>query len=100
MGEQGLPDIKPRTPVASLQRSRYEALTSRYPASLVLPAVGMSATFAERVTGRRDRFAVDDVLALLDQDSFQETFVQRSRVIDHLEAEMQRNEGTEPIPNP
>ena len=80
--DSNLSDIKPRTPVAALKRSRYEGLTGRYPASLVLPVVGMSAAFADRVTGRRDEFSVDDVLDLIDQDSYRETFVPRSRVVD------------------
>jgi DNA modification methylase len=60
----------------------------------------MSAAFAERVTGRRGWFAVNDVLDLLDQDCFQETFVQRSRVIDYLEAEVGRHEEAQAVPNP
>lgn len=80
-GAGNLPDIKPHTPVASLQRSRYGAWTRRYPANLVLPAVGMSAAFAERVTGRRGWFTVNDVLDLLDQDCFQETSGYRHRAL-------------------
>lgn len=93
-------DIKPRTPVASLERSRYDGIMSRYPASLVLPVVGMSATFAERVTGHRDCFSVDDVLALLDQDAYRETFVPRSRVVDYLEAQQEQTSSCMVIPNP
>lgn len=95
-----LPDIKPRTPVASLQRSRYAEITSLYPAGIVLPAVGMSATFAERVTGRRDNFSVDDVLSLIDQDSYRETFVQRSRVLDYLEERAAASPASVMVPNP
>ncbi len=96
-------DIKPRTPVASLQiqRSRLAGATSKYPVAVVLPAVGMSATFAERVTGRRDGFfSVDDVLALLDQDSYRETFVPRSRVVDYLEAQQEQSSISMLVPNP
>ena len=82
--QSDLPDIKPRTPVASLKRSKYEGLTNRYSANLVLPVVGTSAAFAERVTGRRDGYSADDVLDLIDQHSYRETFVPRSRVIDYL----------------
>ena len=31
---QALPDIKPRTPVGSLQRCRYQGLRSHYPARM------------------------------------------------------------------
>jgi len=98
--ESNLSDIKPRTPVAALKRSRYEGLMGRYPASLVLPVVGMSAAFADSVTGRRDEFSVDDVLDLIDQDSYRETFVQRSRVIDYLEATAEGQPSVVAVPNP
>lgn len=85
--------------MATVSRSRYDGITSRYPASLVLPAVGLSAAFAQRVTGRRDDFSVGDVLALMDQDSYGETFVPRSRTIDWLEASSPvRPAFTEPNP--
>ncbi len=98
--DSNLSDIKPRTPVAALKRSRYEGLTGRYPASLVLPVVGMSAAFADRVTGRRDEFSVDDVLDLIDQDSYRETFVPRSRVVDYLEATAEGQPSVVAVPNP
>ena len=97
---QALPDIKPRTPVGSLQRCRYQGLRSHYPARMVLPAVGMNAAFVERVVGRRDSFAVDDVLALLDQDAFQETFVPRSGVMEWLEASVTARPDRVVQPNP
>lgn len=80
------PDIKPRTPVAALRPERYGTLRSRYPLDSVAKAVGMSPTFVRKVVGKRTDLAADDVLTLLDQDSFNETFVPRSRVIDHLES--------------
>jgi DNA modification methylase len=60
----------------------------------------MNAAFADRVTGRRDQFSVDDVLNLIDQDSYRETFVQRSRVIDYLESRAESQPSVVAVPNP
>ncbi|MXZ30853.1 MAG: site-specific DNA-methyltransferase [Acidimicrobiia bacterium] len=80
------PDIKPRTPISALQPERYSTLRSRYPLDSVAKAVGMSPTFVRKVFGKRTHLTAAEVLTLLDQDSFRETFVPRSRVIDHLES--------------
>ncbi len=80
------PDIKPRTPLSALRPERYAALQSLYPLDSVARAVGMSPTFVRKVVGKRTHLSATDVLTLLDQDSFNETFVPRSRVIDHLES--------------
>jgi DNA modification methylase len=44
----------------------------------------MSKTFMQRVLGRIVRLSVTDVLTLLDQDAFSETFVPRSKVLEYL----------------
>ncbi|WP_314174746.1 DNA-methyltransferase [Streptomyces winkii] len=44
----------------------------------------MSHTFIHKVVGHRGDLTVADVLLLLDQDSYAETFVQRSHVLDYL----------------
>jgi DNA modification methylase len=50
-----------------------------------MPLVGMSRSFIRRVIGRRaDELTVSDVLRLLDQDAFAETFVPRSRILAFL----------------
>lgn len=79
-----LPDIKPRTPVASLDRAAWSEREGTFGIGEVVPLVGMSKTFIQRVLGRVDRLSVADVLALLDQDAFAETFVPRSKVLDYL----------------
>ncbi len=81
-----LPDIKPQTRVSALRRENYCELQEQFPIEAVSVAVGMSSTFIRKVVGRRDHLTVQDVLTLLDQDSFKETIVPRSRVIDHLVA--------------
>lgn len=95
-----LPDIKPRTPVRALDRAAYAACQSSFEARLVLPAVGFSARFAHRVTGKRDEFLADDVIKLLDQDAFCETFVPRSRVLEHLAQRSEADQDVSELPNP
>jgi DNA modification methylase len=79
-----LPDIKPRTVVASLNRAAWVGRPERFPVEEVGPAVGMSKTFIRRVLGNAGDLSVDDVLVLLDQDAFHETFVGRSQVLPYL----------------
>lgn len=81
----GLPDIKPKTQVVTLEREKYTDLRQEFPINRVAVAVGMSNTFIRRVVGRKEILTVPDVLALLDQDSYKETIVPRSRVIDFLQ---------------
>lgn len=94
------PDIKPRTPVSSLRPERYGSVQSLYPLDSVARAVGMSPTFVRKVVGKRTHVATADVLALLDQDSFNETFVPRSRVIDHLERQASPPDARGHLANP
>lgn len=77
-------DIKPRTPVASLDRAAWSGTREQFPLDAVAPVVGMSPAFIVRVLGRKRDLSVDDVVCLLDQDAFRETFVPRSRVLDYL----------------
>lgn len=95
-----MPDIKPRTPVAALQRDLYAGLDSRYGIDTVAKAVGMTPTFVRKVVGRQPHLGVEDVLELLDQDAFHETFVPRSRVIDFLESRRSNSSDANIIPNP
>ncbi|MDE0321626.1 MAG: site-specific DNA-methyltransferase [Acidimicrobiaceae bacterium] len=95
-----LPDIKPRTPVRALDRAAFAGCESSFDARLVLPAVGFSARFAHRVTGKRDEFSADDVIKLLDQDAFCETFVPRSRVLEYLMQRSEADQDASELPNP
>jgi len=97
-GGELVPDIKPNTPVAALDRSRFTDTTPKYDVATVAPLVGMAPIFVRRVTGRRSLLSAQDVLLLLDQDSFRETMVPRSRVLDYLDTcpGDERNE----VPNP
>jgi DNA modification methylase len=81
---QPLPDIKPQTPVASLDRAAYAGRQAAFAVGRVAPVVGLSPLFVRKVVGSKRLLAVDDVLRLLDQDAFAETFVPRSKVIEHL----------------
>ncbi|WP_242640412.1 DNA-methyltransferase [Rhodococcoides fascians] len=79
-----LPDIKPHTPVASLDRNAWSKRKESYGIAAVAPLVGMSTTFIKKVLGGSRDLSVTDVLTLLDQDAFSETFVPRSQVLDYL----------------
>jgi DNA modification methylase len=81
-----LPDIKPRTPVASLNRDAWASRDEAFAIESVAPTVGMSPTFIQKVVGKKAVLSVADVLTLLDQDAYSETFVQRSRVLEYLTA--------------
>jgi DNA modification methylase len=81
---RSLPDIKPQSPVATLDRAAFAGVTHRFPMSAVAPAVGMSPVFIRKVVGKADTLSADDVLILLDQDAYGETFVRRSQVLDYL----------------
>lgn len=99
-GTGPLRDIKPRTPVARLDRT---APTSEWTFDplLVAPLVGMSQIFIRKVVGHRSGLSSDDVLNLLDQDAFHETYVPRSRIPGYLDA-LAADAQDEPdkLPNP
>lgn len=82
-----LPDIKPQTPVAALDRSAWSANADVFSISDVAPLVGMAPTFISKVLGRRSLLSAQDVLILLDQDAFSETFLPRSKVLEYLVTE-------------
>ena len=93
-------DIKPQTSIAALRRDKYSSLKSHYSLDIVAKAVGMSTTFIRKIVGRRDQLTVTEVLDLLDQDAFRETFAPRSRVIDFLENHLTMDASINIIPNP
>lgn len=88
-----LPDIKPKTPVAALAREAYQGRTETFRIDDVVPLVGMTRGFIKRVVGNKNLLSVSDVLALLDQDVYAETFVPRSRILDYLLKDSQRKRG-------
>lgn len=93
-------DIKPRTPIASLDRAAV-ASDWVYDPQVVGPLVGMSQTFIRKVVGHRDWLTGHDVLALLDQDAFHETYVPRSRIPAYLDQLAAGSGGDSDVaPNP
>lgn len=86
---QSLPDIKPRTPVTSLDRDR-RVTDYTFPIELVAPVVGFAPSFIRRALGHAGPLTADDIVALLDLDAFEETFVRRSQVLEFLTAEQSR----------
>lgn len=89
-----LPDIKPHTPIACLDRVEVLKLKTEFPIENVCRAVGMSNTFVKKVCGAKKKLNTEDILCLLDQDSFSETIVPRSKVIDYLVAQEKRERIT------
>jgi DNA modification methylase len=87
-----LPDIKPQTEIRALRRENYAGLDLQFEIGKVAVAVGMSLTFIRKICGRKDFLTVEDVFCLLDQDSYRETLVPRSSVIDFLSNNSQIND--------
>ncbi|MEV1143239.1 site-specific DNA-methyltransferase [Micromonospora sp. NPDC049799] len=83
-----LPNIYPRTAIAKLDRVAYQGRPETFPVEDVAPVVGMAESFIRRIFGNKRKLTVDEVLELLDQDAFSETFVPRSRVLDYLLSEL------------
>ena len=79
-----LSDIKPQTPVSALDRHAWDDREETFSIEQVAPAVGMSRTFIQRTLGKRKELTTRDVLLLLDQDAYAETFLRRSQVLDYL----------------
>ncbi|WJZ17133.1 Modification methylase DpnIIB [Corynebacterium guangdongense] len=80
-------DIKPYTQVSSMRDSyRLAEVHSGilFDLAEVAPLVGMSTSFIKRVVGSRRQIGLKDVLELLEQDAFSETFLPRSRVLPYL----------------
>ncbi len=80
----GLPDIKPQTPVGALDRAAWSRWEGTFAADEVAPLVGMSVTFIRKVIGHRGRLSASEVIRLLDQDAYSETFLRRSQVLEYL----------------
>lgn len=79
-----LPDIKPQSVIASLDRDRFQTHEGTFNVRDVAPVVGMSESFVRKVIGHRGLLSARDVLSLLDQDSFAPTLAPRSMVLDYL----------------
>ncbi len=87
--------IQPRTPVSALDRTRHLASEASFSVETVAPLVGMQAAFIRRVIGHDRALSTADVILLLDQDAYAETFVPRSRVLDYLMRDASEPEGGE-----
>lgn len=75
-------DIHPKTSVDSLSKDYSDSeLKQEFSDELVSALVGMQPEFVRRVLGTRKKLvSLADVLALLDQDAYSETFVPRSKI--------------------
>lgn len=79
-----LGNIYPRTPIAKLDRDAYRGRPETFAVEDVAPVVGMAESFIRRIFGTKKSLTVDEVVELLDQDAFAETFVPRSKVLPYL----------------
>ena len=87
-------DIKPQTPIESLDRTAVSGDVF-FELEDVSPVVGMSAAFIRKVVGSKGRLSGEDVLKLLDQDAFSETFVPRSKILTYLARKTERPTATQ-----
>src|SRR5437588_9112325 len=76
--------IFPRSRIAGFDRELYADRPERFAVDAVAPLVGMSPYFVKRIVGSKRLLGVNDVLTLLDQDAYHETFVPRSMILPHL----------------
>jgi DNA modification methylase len=91
-------DIHPRTPVSHLERDFLpDQLQATFDADLISALAGMSPTFVARVLGRplKGGISLAEVLELLDQDAFGETFVPRSRIPAYLQSLQTNDDGVD-----
>lgn len=79
-----LPDIKPQTPIKKLNRDAFSGLDKAFDIDDVCKLVGMSPTFVKKVIGSKKTVSANDLLTLLDLDSFEETYVPRSEILGYL----------------
>ncbi|MDA8648020.1 site-specific DNA-methyltransferase [Rhodobacteraceae bacterium] len=79
-----LPDIKPETKVTTFDRDAFREAKLNLPVDVVAPVVGMSPTFIRKVVGRKSSIDGNDLLSLLDQDTFCETFIPRSGILKYF----------------
>ncbi len=93
-------DIKPHTPLTSLDRHHIAQLDCSYRLEEVAKVVGMSAIFVRKATGQKEFLTPHHVLQLLDLDAFRETIVPRSRVFSYLSSTHDGVRETAFIPNP
>lgn len=74
-------DIKPYTEVAALDE---KPTNVSYDISLVSPLVGMSESFIRKVIGHAKSLTEANIITLINQDAFSETFVPRSKILSYL----------------
>lgn len=74
-------DIKPYSEIASLEE---QPTNATYSVARVAPLVGMSDSFIRRVVGKAKELSERDIITLLNQDAFSETFVPRSKILSYL----------------
>nr|WP_314625421.1 site-specific DNA-methyltransferase [uncultured Janthinobacterium sp.] len=78
-------DVKPATPVAAVSRELVNSSKHNFPVELVGKVTGMSSLHIKRILGHGKKLITSpELLLILDQDSFSETFVPRSKVQEYL----------------
>ena len=77
-------DLKPVTPITQFNRSQFIGNKNKYDISVISDIVGMSPTFIRKATGQSKQLSCTDIVHLLEQDAFSETFIPRSKVYSYL----------------
>lgn len=85
-----LNDVKPYTEIANMREVRADVARNpgvrEFSIDMVAPLVGMAPTFVRKVLGHSGLLSRSEVVDLIDQDAFAETFIPRSRVLAFLES--------------
>ena len=79
-------DIHPSTPISSLGcQFQEEQLRVKFDEGIVAAITGMQSSFVRKVLGVTNKLiSLREVLLLLEQDAYAETFVPRSRIPAYL----------------
>ena len=77
-------DIKPKTVPAQVDRETYKNLATLFDVVSVCDLVGMSVTYIKSIFPGKKTLSVNEIVRLLDDDAFAETFIPRSKVIPYL----------------
>jgi DNA modification methylase len=90
-------DVKPQTPVATFKLNG-EAPHETVPIERVAPLVGMAPTFIRKVVGSKAPLTPASIALLVNQDSFVETFIPRSKILHYLFSAQPTDTASRPLP--
>ena len=77
-------DIKPQTIPAQLDRGTHADYLGRFSVESVCDLLGMSTAYISRIFPSTRTLSAQEVVRLLDDDAFVETFIPRSKILPYL----------------